>query len=83
MRKKSPIALTSYEDLFRDEKRETVEQLPLDQLEEFPNHPYSVPDNEELAMLRDSIIAMNKPITVYLCKRCVLRFGVDKVRIIL
>ena len=56
MRKKSPIALTSYEDLFRDEKRETVEQLPLDQLEEFPNHPYSVPDNEELAMLRDSII---------------------------
>ena len=56
MRKKSPIALTSYEDLFRDEKRETVEQLPIDQLEEFPNHPYSVPDNEELAMLRDSII---------------------------
>ena len=56
MRKRSPIALTSYEDLFRDEKRETVEQLPLDQLEEFPNHPYSVPDNEELAMLRDSII---------------------------
>ena len=56
MRKKSPIALTSYEDLFRDERRETVEQLPLDQLEEFPNHPYSVPDNEELAMLRDSII---------------------------
>ncbi len=56
MRKKSPIALTSYEDLFRDERRETVEQFPLDQLEEFPNHPYSVPDNEELAMLRDSII---------------------------
>ncbi len=56
MRKKSPIALTSYEDLFRDEKRETVEQLPLEQLEEFPNHPYSVPDNEELAMLCDSII---------------------------
>ena len=56
MRKKSPIALTSYEDLFRDEKRETVEQLPIDQLEEFPNHPYTVPDNEELAMLRDSII---------------------------
>ena len=61
MRKKSAISLTSYEDLFKEEQDasakegERIQQVSLDSLQEFPNHPYSVPDNEELDLLAESI----------------------------
>lgn len=61
MRKKSAISLTSYEDLFKEESTvsneegERIQQVELDSLQEFPNHPYSVPDNEELDLLAESI----------------------------
>jgi len=70
MRKKSTIALASYDDMFRDEAvdgGEKVEKINLSQLSEFPEHPYSVRDDEELAMLTDSILenGVLQPIVVY------------------
>ena len=70
MRKKSTIALASYDDLFRDEAvdgGEKVEKINLSLLSEFPEHPYSVRNDEELAMLTDSILenGVLQPIVVY------------------
>lgn len=73
MRKKSAISLTSYDDLFKEEtsmiqdEDEKIRKIAIDSLQEFPNHPYSVPDNEELDLLAESIKenGVLHPIIVY------------------
>lgn len=60
MRAKSNITLQSYEDIFGEAAKpegsaEGVASVPLTALHAFPEHPYSVPDNEELAQLTESI----------------------------
>ena len=60
MRAKSNITLQSYEDIFGEaanpaESTGGVASVPLTALHAFPEHPYSVPDNEELAQLTESI----------------------------
>ena len=53
--------LTSLDDLFttqseRDEaKRESVKDIPLSEIRDFPNHPFKVRDDEAMMELADSI----------------------------
>ena len=55
------IQLASYDDLFKtDEERqadaqERVQNLPLDKLEPFPNHPFKVIDNDKMLETVESI----------------------------
>ncbi len=56
MRAKSNIVLRSYDSIFQEtESNRDVTSLVLEKLHTFPDHPYSVPDNEELEQLTDSI----------------------------
>ncbi len=75
MRGKSNIALQSYEDIFAENaggeagnvgESGVVVSIPLSKLHTFPDHPYSVPDNEELAHLAESIqeSGILNPVTV-------------------
>lgn len=54
MRNQSSVKLQSYEDIFGEEISD-IRELAIDKLLPFPNHPYSVPDNEELEQLTESI----------------------------
>lgn len=54
MRNQSSVKLQSYEDIFGEETSD-IRELTIDKLLPFPNHPYSVPDNEELDQLAESI----------------------------
>lgn len=53
--------LTSVDDLFttqaerEESKRETLQEIPLDQISEFPNHPFQVRQDEEMLELADSV----------------------------
>ena len=53
--------LTSVDDLFttqaerEESKRETLQEIPLDQILEFPNHPFQVRQDEEMLELADSV----------------------------
>jgi len=38
-----------------EEKKEKVEEISIDLLDEFPNHPFKVLKNEELSKLEESI----------------------------
>ena len=55
------IQLASYDDLFKtDEERqadaqERVQNLPLDKLEPFPNHPFKVIDDDKMLETVESI----------------------------
>lgn len=54
MRNLSSVKLQSYEDIFGEETSD-IRELPLEKLMPFPNHPYLVLDNDELAQLAESI----------------------------
>ena len=54
MRNLSSVKLQSYEDIFGEETSD-IRELPLEKLMPFPNHPYLVQDNDELAQLAESI----------------------------
>ncbi|MBR6172591.1 MAG: ParB/RepB/Spo0J family partition protein [Eubacterium sp.] len=54
MRNLSSVKLQSYEDIFGEETSD-IRELPLEKLLPFPNHPYLVLDNDELAQLAESI----------------------------
>lgn len=60
-KRKSDFTLTTLEDLFttqemRDEaKLEKVQELPLEDLQPFENHPYKVADDEEMKQMIESI----------------------------
>ena len=55
------IQLASYDDLFKtDEERqadaqERIQNLPLDKLEPFPNHPFKVIDDDKMLETVESI----------------------------
>lgn len=55
------LNLPSVDDLFKtdavreDEKRERILDVPLNELDNFPNHPFSVKNDEEMQILVDSI----------------------------
>ena len=54
MRNLSSVKLQSYEDIFGEETSD-IRELPIEKLMPFPNHPYLVLDNDELAQLTESI----------------------------
>lgn len=60
-RKSEGIKLTSYDDLFSTEEsreeqaRETVQQIPVDQLVPFRDHPFKVKDDEDMEKTVESI----------------------------
>lgn len=60
-KRKSDFTLTTLDDLFttqemRDEKKlEKVQELPLEDLQPFENHPYKVADDEEMKQMIESI----------------------------
>jgi len=60
-KRKSDFALTTLDDLFttqemRDEaKLEKVQNIPLEDLQPFENHPYKVADDEEMKQMIESI----------------------------
>ena len=55
------IKLTSYDELFQseeartDEKREDVQQVPLSEITDFPEHPFQVKEDEALMEMVESI----------------------------
>lgn len=54
MRNLSSVKLQSYEDIFGEETSD-IREIPMEKLLPFPNHPYLVLDNDELAQLAESI----------------------------
>ena len=60
-KRKSDFTLTTLDDLFttqemRDEaKLEKVQNIPLEDLQPFENHPYKVADDEEMKQMIESI----------------------------
>lgn len=59
--KKPRFTLGSVDDLFttqemRDDERLTkIHEIPVDEIDEFPDHPYKVKDDEDMMNLVDSI----------------------------
>ena len=59
--KERKIELTAYDDLFQtDESREEAKQsriqdIPLSEIDEFPDHPFKVLDDDDMAQLVESI----------------------------
>ena len=59
--KERKIELTAYDDLFQtDESREEAKQsriqdIPLSEIDEFPDHPFTVLDDDDMAQLVESI----------------------------
>ena len=59
---KMPLPKITLDDLFTtqeqrdDERLEKVIDIPLKDIEEFPNHPFKVIENEEMFQMKDSII---------------------------
>ena len=58
---KIKLDLRTYDDIFstqeeRDEqKKAKIEDIPLDQIDDFPDHPYKVRDDEDMAALIESV----------------------------
>ncbi len=57
----SKISLSSYDDLFNtdesreEERKEKLAEISLSQIQDFPEHPYQVKDDESMDLLIDSI----------------------------
>jgi ParB family chromosome partitioning protein len=55
------IKLTSYDEIFQneetrsDEQREKVQQIPLSEITDFPEHPFQVKEDEALMEMAESI----------------------------
>ena len=55
------LSLTSYDDIFsteesrRDDNREKIVEIPIEQLHPFKNHPFKVVDDERMRDTADSI----------------------------
>ena len=53
------LGLTSYDKLFMEEQeaeqRENIQQIPLEELHPFKNHPFRVLDDEKMAETVDSV----------------------------
>ena len=61
-RKGADISLSSYDDIFQtdvsraENQQERVQQMSLDQLEPFKNHPFKVVDDEAMLRTTESIV---------------------------
>ena len=59
--RKSDFTLTSLDDLFKsqevrdEEKLSKIRDIPLSQIDDFPNHPFKVKDDEDMMQLIESI----------------------------
>lgn len=59
--RKSDFTLTSLDDLFKsqevrdDEKLSKIRDIPLSQIDDFPDHPFKVKDDEDMMQLIESI----------------------------
>ena len=59
--RKSDFSLTSLDDLFKsqevrdDEKLSKIRDIPLSQIDDFPDHPFKVKDDEDMMQLIESI----------------------------
>ena len=59
--KELPINLTSFDDLFKsqterdEEAKEKIEEIPISLIDDFPNHPFHVRDDEEMLRLAESV----------------------------
>ena len=55
------IEIPSVDDLFKlstnNGKAETAIMIPIDKIEDFPNHPYQVKDNDEMREFAENIKA--------------------------
>ena len=55
------LDLRSYDDIFStkeerdEEKLAKINEIPLEQIDDFPDHPYKVRDDEDMEALIDSI----------------------------
>lgn len=55
------IVLNAYDDLFEtdesreDKKRERIYEIPLEQIQDMPDHPYKVKDDDNMAELTESV----------------------------
>ena len=58
---KLDLGLTGYEELFmtddqrKEERLPRIYDIPLEEIDSFPDHPYQVKDNEDMALLVESI----------------------------
>ena len=59
--RKSDFTLTSLDDLFKsqevrdEEKLSKIRDIPLSQIDDFPDHPFKVKDDEDMMQLIESI----------------------------
>lgn len=60
--KELPLNLTSFDDLFKsqterdDQAKEKIEEIPLSLIDDFPEHPFVVRDDEEMQRLAESVL---------------------------
>ena len=60
-RKELPLNLPSVDDLFttqeerEDKTREKIVDIPISEIDDFPNHPFKVRDNAEMREMIDGI----------------------------
>ena len=55
--RKSDFTLTRLDDLFstQDEKLSKIRDIPLTEIDDFPDHPFKVRDDEDMAQLVESV----------------------------
>lgn len=59
--KELPLNLTSFDDLFKnqaerdDQAKEKIEEIPLCEIDDFPDHPFHVRDDEDMVRLAESV----------------------------
>ena len=59
--KERKIELTAYDDLFqtdesrKEAKQSRIQDIPLSEIDEFPDHPFKVLDDDDMAQLVESI----------------------------
>ena len=65
--KRTGIELTAYDDLFEtDESRaeanlSKIREIPISEIDEFPDHPFKVLMNEDMEQLVESVSRRNDP----------------------
>lgn len=59
-KKENKMHLASLDEIFKSQEerdiKEKVKEIKIDEIDDFPNHPFKVIENEELYNMRDSII---------------------------
>ena len=77
--RKSDFTLTKLDDLFStqeqrdEEKLSKIRDIPLTEIDEFPDHPFKVRDDEDMAQLIESIMYMPRHSMSFATKRSRLK----------